>query len=427
MLQPVAVEARSLDDYAVQVGDAAIAELRRLARPLRGARVLHLSATAFGGGVAELLYSLVPLMRDAGLDVEWRIIYGTDPFFMITKEFHNALQGAEMRLTDQAKRAYLEVNHLNAQAFAGQYDFVVVHDPQPAAIRHFLDRRLSRHWIWRSHIDTSRPNPVVLEFLRPYVEEYDAAIFTLAKYVPEQVHFPRLFFVQPAIDPLSPKNQDMTIELARHIIARYGIDTNRPLITQVSRFDPWKDPLGVIDAYRMVKVEVPNVQLALVGVMATDDPEGWQYYERTVRRAGEDFDIHILTNIQGVGNVEVNAFQRASTVVVQKSKREGFGLVVAEALWKGRPVVAGNVGGIPLQVIEGQTGFLIEDTLTCAQRIHFLLDHPVARDQMGLRGLEHVRARFLTPRLLRDYLKLLNTLAKTTAAPRRRTRQEGAA
>ena len=431
MLQPVSVEPRALDDYVHQVGEPVIERLRRLARPLRGARVLHVSATAFGGGVAEVLYSLVPLMQDAGLNTEWRVIYGTDRFFSVTKGLHNALQGGPMRLTKETKHLYLEINHLNAQAFKGEYDFVIVHDPQPAAMLRFLDRRLSRTWIWRSHIDTSHPNEAALAFLKPYLQLYDAAIFTMPQYLQSDIRFPHVFIVWPAIDPLSPKNQDMTMDEARHIISQFGVDPNRPLITQVSRFDPWKDPLGVIDAYRMVKVEMPEIQLALVGSMATDDPQGWEYYERTVRRAGEDFNIHILHNFEGVGNIEVNAFQRASTVVVQKSTREGFGLVVAEAQWKGKAVVGGNVGGIPLQVVDGQTGFLVDDSLTAAQRIHYLLTHPKVRDQLGLRALERVRERFLTPRLLRDYLSLLTTLSRAkvvarpaaSMAPRRR-RQE---
>jgi trehalose synthase len=252
-----------------------------------------------------------------------------------------------------------------------------------------------------------------LAFLTPFLENYETAIFTMPSYVPPSLHFRRLQFIRPAIDPLSVKNRDMTAEEARGVLESFGIDVNRPVITQVSRFDPWKDPLGVINAYRMVKVEIPDAQLLLAGSMATDDPEGWDYYERTVRKAGEDLDIHILHNFQGVGALEVNAFQRASTVVVQKSTREGFGLVVAEALWKGKAVVAGNVGGIPLQVIDGKTGYLVDDALSTAQRVYTLLKHPNHRDQLGLRALEHVREHFLTPRLLRDYLQLFTSLEQS--------------
>ena len=414
MLQPVSVEAKSLRDYAPLVGEEIIEQIYQMAKPLAGARVLHMNATAFGGGVAEILTTLVPLMSDIGLDVEWRVIYGTDTFFNVTKSFHNALQGAPLSLGTEAQRIYAEINHLNAQAFRGKYDFVVVHDPQPAAMLHFLDRRLSRHWIWRCHIDTSQPNQAVLGFLKPYLEQYDAAIFTLPGFVPAELRFPRLFFITPTIDPLSPKNRPLSIEEARRILARFNIDHTRPLVTQVSRFDPWKDPLGVMNAYRMAKVELPQLQLALVGSMATDDPEGWHYYERTLRHAANDYDIHILHNLHGVSNVEVNAFQLVSDVVVQKSTREGFGLVVTEALWKGKAMVAGNVGGIPLQVIDGETGYLAENILGCAERIHHLLTRPDLREHLGQRAREHVRRHFLSPRHLKDYLELFIALDQSS-------------
>ncbi len=410
MLQPVAVTTKSLRDYAPFVGEELIEDIYQLARSLRGARVLHLNATAFGGGVAEILSSLVPLMNDAGLNTEWRVIYGTDPFFNVTKSFHNGLQGASVSLSVEAERTYLEVNQLNAKAFVGEYDFVVVHDPQPAAMRHYLDRRLSRHWIWRCHIDTSRPDETVLNFLKPYIDEYDAGIFTLPAFVPDALHLPRLFFITPTIDPLSPKNRPMSLEEARNILACFKVDLTRPLVTQISRFDPWKDPIGVINAYRMAKVELPQLQLALVGSMAADDPEGWDYYARTLRHAGSDEDIHIFHNFQGAGNREVNAFQQASEVVVQKSTREGFGLVVTEALWKGKAVVAGKVGGIPLQVIDGETGYLVGSALGAAERICHLLINPDLRESLGKHAREHVRQRFLTPHHLWNYLQLFTAL-----------------
>ncbi|MBI4316939.1 MAG: glycosyltransferase [Chloroflexi bacterium] len=412
MLQLVSVSAKSIRDYVPVVGEDLVEDVYRLARPLRGARVLHLNATAFGGGVAEILSSLVPLMNDAGLNTEWRVIYGTDPFFNVTKSIHNALQGAPVNLSSEAERIYLEINKLNAEAFRGEYDFVVVHDPQPAAMLSFLDRRFSKHWIWRCHIDTSEPSETVLDFVKPYLEQYDAGIFTLPSFVPAALRSPRTFFITPTIDPLSPKNLPLSLEEARRILACFKVDTSRPLVTQVSRFDPWKDPLGVIDAYRMVKVELPQLQLALVGSMATDDPEGWDYYARTLRHAGNDEDIHIFHNFQGVSNVEVNAFQRASDVVVQKSTREGFGLVVTEALWKARPVVAGNVGGIPLQVIEGDTGFLVQNALGAAERIYQLLTHPDLRERLGQRAREHVRRNFLSPHHLRSYLQIFANLSQ---------------
>jgi trehalose synthase len=410
VLQLVPVEPKSLRDYISLVGEEAIEEIYELAKPLKGARVLHVNATAFGGGVAELLSSIVPLLGSLGLDVEWRVIYGTDAFFRVTKSFHNALQGAPYPLRPEAQRNFLDVNKLNAEALKGDYDFVVMHDPQTAAMLHYLDRQISKHWIWRCHIDTSQPNPAVLEFLRPYLEEYDAAIFTLPRFVPAEVDFPAVFFITPTIDPLTAKNRPFDSEEARRTVTRFKIDPSRPLVTQVSRFDPWKDPLGVIDAYRMVKVEVPDLQLALVGSMATDDPEGWDYYERTVRHAGSDYDIHILHNFQGVGSKEVNAFQTASDVIVQKSLREGFGLVVTEALWKGKALVAGNAGGIPLQVLDGETGYLVENKLQCAERIHQLLSRPELRDEVGRCAREHVRQNYLSTQQIKDYLQMFTKI-----------------
>jgi len=282
----------------------------------------------------------------------------------------------------------------------------MIHDPQPAGLLRYGDGRHGKHWVWRCHIDTSTPNRAFWDFLTPYLNEYPAAVFTMQDYVGPGALFDRLSIVPPSIDPLSPKNVPMDPAQAARVVARYGFDPERPLLVQISRFDPWKDPLGVIDAYRIVKAQRPDVQLALVGSMASDDPEGWDYYDRTVRRAGEDFDIRILHNFQGVANAEVNAFQTAADVVIQKSTREGFGLVVTEALWKGKPVIGGDVGGIPLQVINGETGFLVHDVETCAEKALHLLDHPELLDEMGRAAREHVRKHFLTTRQLSDYLKV---------------------
>jgi len=410
VLQRVSVQTKKLDDYRPIVGDGVIEEIRALAAPLEGARVLHLNATAFGGGVAEILHALVPLMRDVGLDAHWQVIHGEDEFFNVTKAFHNALQGADVPLTEAMKNTYDRYNKLNAEAFEGEYDFAVIHDPQPAALLHFHGRRGAKHWIWRCHIDTLTPNITVWNFLQPYIEIYDAGIFTMKQYVYGSLNLPKVAVITPTIDPLSPKNKPQLLEESRRILERFHIDTKRPLLTQVSRFDPWKDPLGVIDAYRMVKVQMPELQLALVGSMASDDPEGWDFYERTIRHAGEDYDIHILHNLHGVGDVEVNAFQNASDVIIQKSTREGFGLVVTEALWKGKPVIAGNVGGIPLQVIDGKTGFLVDTTLACAERAYYMLTHPEEAKRMGEQARRHVRENFLITRHLRDYLQLFASL-----------------
>jgi trehalose synthase len=411
MLQLVNVGQKSLADYATIATRGLMEEIRRLAEPLRGKRLVHLSATAFGGGVAEINYALVPLMRDAGLDAEWRIIAGAEEFFAVTKTIHNALQGDPLGLTQTQQEVYRRFQELNAEQFADDYDYVLVHDPQPAGmIEHFPES--SSRWIWRCHIDLSQPNREVLDFLLPWLGRYDAAIFHMQEYVPRGAEIAQAFIWPPAIDPLTPKNMALSSEDAAYIVDQFGIDVERPLLTQVSRFDPWKDPLGVIDAYRLVKAQHPDVQLALVGSMAHDDPEGWDYYNRTVNYAAGDPDVYILSNLNNIGSVEVNAFQVHSDAVIQKSTKEGFGLTVTEALWKTRPVVASRVGGIVAQIQDGETGWLVnphspeECAAACAQ----ILADPIAARQRALRGKEYVRRNFLMPRLLRDWLVLLNKL-----------------
>ena len=407
MLQLVNVGHKSLADYATIATRGLMDEIRRLAQPLAGKRVVHLSATAFGGGVAEINYTLIPLMVDAGLDVEWRVIHGADEFFNVTKTIHNALQGNPLGLTDEQKEIFTRFNALNAAELEAAYDFVVVHDPQPLAmIDHFPDSRAT--WIWRGHIDFSTPNRQVLDFLLPSICRYDAAIFHMREYVPRAEGLPPCFIWPPAIDPLAPKNMALSPEDAAYVVDQFGIDVERPLLTQVSRFDPWKDPLGVIDAYRIVKETHPEVQLALVGSMAHDDPEGWDFYNRTVSYAGDDPDIFILSNLNNVGAIEVNAFQVHSSAVLQKSIKEGFGLTVAEALWKGRPTVAGRVGGIVVQIQHGETGWLVDSPEECATACLEILQRPTEARQRALRGKEVVRRNFLTPRLLRDWLALFN-------------------
>src|SRR5919204_3336004 len=375
MLQLVNVGTKSLLDYGTIASRGLMDEIRRLAGQVEGKRVLHLSATAFGGGVAEINYALVPLMRDAGLDAEWRIIRGADEFFGATKTIHNALQGSAQGLTSEQEEIYRRYNALNAAELEDEYDFVIVHDPQPAfMIEHFPDSQA--RWVWRCHIDLSSPNEQVLKFLLPGLGRYDAAIFHMEDYVPRAPGLPQAYIWPPAIDPLTQKNMALSAEDAAYIVDQFGIDVERPLLTQVSRFDPWKDPLGVIDAYREVKEEWPEVQLALVGSMAHDDPEGWDYYSRTVSYAGGDPDVYILSNLNNIGSVEVNAFQVHSAAVIQKSIREGFGLTVTEALWKARPTVAGRVGGIPAQIQNGETGWLVDSVEECAAACREILESP---------------------------------------------------
>ncbi len=408
MLQPVAVGSKSLSDYTHIVGRDLVEEIRALAEPLKGSRVVHLSATAFGGGVAEILYTLVPLMRDVGLEVEWQVIYGREEFFNATKLMHNALQGAPEDLSEEQWGTWERYNEMNSRELTGGWDVCLVHDPQPAAMHQLVPEKAAG-WLWRCHIDLSTPNPLTIQRLLPYVSRYPQSLFHMEQYVPRGMDG-SVNIVPPAIDPLAPKNMALSPEDASYVCHQFGIDVDRPLITQVSRFDPWKDPLGVIDAYRLVKEQLPDVQLALVGSMASDDPEGWDFFNATIAHADGDPDIHILNNFNNVGAIEVNAFQSHSDVLVQKSTREGFGLTVSEALWKGRPFIGGRVGGIPLQVQDGVSGYLVEDVDDCADRALNILKDPALGKALGRRGKEEVRQHFLTPRYLRDYLRIFSEL-----------------
>ena len=421
MLQKVAVGRWSLDAYDGVVPDRIIEELREHARALQGARMLHINATAYGGGVSELLRSTVPLLHDLGLVVDWKVISGSPEFFRATKALHNGLQGATETLSEAERAAYLQCAQDNAEVLDGSYDFVVVHDPQPAALLAVHGKGDAR-WLWRCHIDTSEPNADTWAFLRPYLEEFDAAVFTMPQFVPPDFPVPHVATIAPAIDPLSPKNLELDDRTARQILDWIGVELPGRLVTQVSRFDAWKDPLGVIAAYRLAREEVPSLQLALVGSMALDDPEGWEVYGQVSEHAEGDPLIHLYTNLTGVGNVEVNAFQRLSEVVLQKSIREGFGLVVSESLWKGTPVVAGRAGGIPLQMPAGVGGLLVDSIEGCAAAMLELLNDRALAEELGRSGREHVREHFLLPRLLMEELRLLRTLgAEATASSSRAT------
>jgi len=398
-----------VDAYRGVVPESILEGLREQAATLQGARILHVNATAYGGGVTELLRSSVPLLRDLGLHVDWKVISGSQEFFRATKALHNALQGSPQSLDEAERAAYMQCARENGPLLDGGHDFVVIHDPQPAAMLSTHGRG-DAQWVWRCHIDTSEPNPDAWRFLRPLLAEFDAAVFTMDEFVPPDLPIARVRTIAPAIDPLSPKNLDISERTAGQILDWIGVDMDGPLVTQVSRFDPWKDPFGVIAAYRLVREEVPDLQLALVGSMALDDPEGWEVYGQLQEHAEHDELIHIYTNLTGASNVEVNAFQRLSDVVVQKSIREGFGLVVSESLWKGTPVVAGRAGGIPLQMPDGVGGVLVDSVQECAAGMLELLGDRKLAGELGERGREHVRERFLLPRLLLEELALLSSL-----------------
>jgi trehalose synthase len=410
VLQEVALGQRALADYTHIAGRGLIEEIREMAAAMEGKRVLHISATAFGGGVSEILYTLVPLMSDVGLDVHWQVILGREEFFNVTKLMHNSLQGDEQSITDEQWEVFQNYNTMNAESLDGEWDVIIVHDPQPAGMRQHVAER-GKSWVWRCHIDLSAPNKSTLGRLEPLIGDYDATVWHLQQYVPDgfngrgQVHI-----VPPAIDPLSPKNMALSPDDAAFVCEQFGIDVERPLVCQVSRFDPWKDPIGVIDAYRIVTEEVPEAQLALVGSMATDDPEGWEFFHDTMRHADGDPDIKILNNLNNVGAIEVNAFQSQADVCMQKSIREGFGLTVTEALWKGRPMIAGDVGGIPLQIEDGVSGFLVDSPDEAAKRTVEVLRDPELAKRVGRAGKARARERFLTPRLLRDWLRIFGEL-----------------
>ncbi|UCF19891.1 MAG: glycosyltransferase [Gemmatimonadota bacterium] len=409
---------RSIRDYGGLIGEGAVAEIEALAAPLRGSRVLHLNATAYGGGVAEMLPTLVSLSRGLGIEAEWHVLEAENDFFDLTKRLHNGLQGMEVEILPTDRSLYLSTLERNMQVFQRDWDFVVVHDPQPVGLLGLLDGRRTGRWIWRCHIDTSTPGNAAIDFLAPFMGYFELAVYSMPGYVTPRLGNMRTEFVFPSINPLTPKNEPLSPALARQILAcRFGISNAQPLIVQVSRFDPWKDPLGVIDSYRQAKRRIKDVQLALAGNIADDDPEGIEYHARTLEHAAGDPDIHVLSTLDRLSRdelthaLEINAFQSGADVVVQKSTREGFGLVVAEAMWKRTPVVGGRVGGIVEQIEDGVNGYLVTSVEECADRVVELLKSPRRRREMGERARETVRERFLTPRHLSDYLRIFRSLA----------------
>ncbi|AIU69492.1 glycosyl transferase family 1 [Thermococcus eurythermalis] len=402
---------KRLQDYKGIIGEEALNRILEKAERVKGATFANVNSTSFGGGVAEILHNLVPLMRDVGLDARWFVIEGTDEFFNVTKSFHNALQGnKELRLTEDMKRLYIETNRKNAgDVDLGSFDYVLIHDPQPAPLVEFYEKK--RPWIWRCHIDLSDPNMEFWKFLRRFVEKYDAYIFHMEEYVQSDLEGDKVVIMPPSIDPLSEKNMELSETEVLMTLERFDVDPDRPILTQVARFDPWKGVFDVIDVYRKVKEKIPDVQLLLVGVMAHDDPEGWVYFEKTLRKIGEDYDVKVLTNFNGVHAREVNAFQRASDVVLQMSIREGFGLTVTEAMWKEKPVIGRAVGGIKLQIIDGETGFLIRDVNEAAEKAIYLIKHPEVAREMGRKAKERVKGNFIITKHLERYLDLLAKLS----------------
>lgn len=395
----------SLDGYESIVGSADLEELRLLAREVKGKTIKMVNSTAVGGGVAEMLNRLVPLLGELEVATRWDVITGGNDFFEITKAFHNALHGAEYQLTQSAKEIFLSYNEQNRQRMSFTEDLVVIHDPQPVPL--IRPRGNSpAHWVWRCHIDLSNPNPQVWAFLQPFVEQYDAAIFSSQRFS-RQLPIPQFLFY-PCIDPLSEKNKTLDDGVVQKVCDEFHIDRARPIVTQVSRFDRLKDPVGVIRAFKLARKYV-DCQLVLAGGGASDDPEGAAVLKEAQEAAGGDRDIFIL-ELSPWSAREINALQTASTVVVQKSVREGFGLTVTEALWKAKPTIASAVGGIPNQIIHKLTGMLVHSVEGCAYQIRYLLTHPEFAAQLGRNGREHVRENFLITTNLRRWLLLLRIL-----------------
>jgi len=397
-----------VDAYAAIVGPSVVDELRLLAERLEGRTVQNINSTAVGGGVAEILLRMLPLLEDLGVDARWDVIKGHERFFHITKKMHNALHGVRERFSPEDWDIFLEVNRRNADVLAAGADIVFVHDPQPIAL---VENRKKdgRSWIWRCHIDFTAPLPAVWSFLRKHIGAYDAAVFSAPAFS-RSLGIPQVL-VSPSIDPLSEKNRDLDEAEVEAVCARFGLDRSRPIVAQVSRFDYLKDPLGVIRAYRLVKDYI-DCQLVLAGGGATDDPEGMKVLEEVRAEAAKDPDIFVLF-LPPASDLEINALQRAATVVLQKSLREGFGLTVSEALWKGRPVIASAVGGIPLQIAHKHSGILTRSVEGTAYWIKQLLNEPEYAARLGANGREHVRNNFLITRHVRDYLLLFLSLSQT--------------
>jgi len=396
-----------IESYRRIVGDYPIAEIYKKARKLYGKNILDINSTYMGGGVAEILSSMVPLINNVGIDEDWRILHGNPDFFTITKKFHNALQGGKIHFTEMKKKLYLKTNEeFSAYTRLGQNQVVIIHDPQPLPLITFYKKR--QPWIWRCHIDLTSPNKKLWDFLKNFILQYDIVVISLENYRHKDLYVDQRV-IPPAIDPLSPKNVELSQVTIEKYLKKFHILLDKPIITQISRFDKWKDPEGVIDVFKKVKEEV-DARLILCGSMATDDPEGYKIYERVKRKADKLIEKGDVILITSENNILVNVLQRVSSVIIQKSIKEGFGLTVTEALWKERPVVASNIGGITLQIKDGETGFLLEpdDTDNFAKKVIEIIKDKELAIELGRNGKEHVRKNFLITRLIIQHLDLLN-------------------
>ncbi len=391
-----------IEEYIPLVGQSVVDDLRLLGQRLKGKVVQHINSTPVGGGVAEILNRMVPLFRELGVDTKWDVIKGGEQFFEVTKKFHNALHGRPEVITKRDFDIFLETSQRNIEEINIYGDIIFIHDPQPIAL---IKRKSDNKWIWRCHVDVSNPNSRVWNFLRDFIVDYDAAVFSAPSFSRKLPI--RQFLISPSIDPLSEKNKELPPEIVDSVLRKYGISRKKPILIQISRFDRLKDPVGVIEAYKLVKKYI-DCQLILAGGTATDDPEGIKVLDEVRFAAGKDEDIHILLLPQN--DIEVNALQSASTVIIQKSLKEGFGLTVAEGLWKAKPVIASNVGGIPLQIKHKYSGLLCHSIEGAAFSIKQLLNSPEYAKKLGQNGREHIRNNFLLTRHLRDYMLLFLSL-----------------
>lgn len=393
-----------IEEYASIVGQATVDELFMLARHLHGKVIQNINSTAVGGGVAEILTRMIPLLKQLGVDARWDVIKGNEKFFEVTKKFHNGLHGVPVHINDEEFESFLEVNRKNASEMTFG-DIVFVHDPQPVAL---IEKRneIAKNWIWRCHIDFSRPDMKIWKFLEHYINLYDSAVFSAPAFA-RKLPITQVL-ISPSIDPLSEKNKELPDDVIDKVFQQYGIDRSRPVITQISRFDYLKDPVGVIKAYKIAKKRV-DMQLVLAGGGATDDPEGPVVMEQVKQEAEKDKDIFVLF-LPPASDLEINALQRESTVILQKSLREGFGLTVSEALWKGKPTIAGAVGGIPLQITHKHSGILTHSIEGTAYWIKQLINEPEYARKLGINGREHIKNNFLITRHIKDYLLLFISL-----------------
>lgn len=410
----VGVKDKNINDYR-DTSPQEVDHIKELASQYQGLKITHVNATALGGGVAEMLKSLVPLQNSIGLASEWYVIPPEDVFFEVTKSIHNYLQGKEGVLSKKQRNIYLEHNKKIARLLEGlETDILFIHDPQPAASLSFMQEgQRPKHCIWRCHIDTTKPNDQVWDFFQPFWDVFDHYIFTLKDYAHSDFSSEKLSFITPVIDPLSEKNKAMRRDDALELLKKYGIDVKRPFVSQISRYDPWKDPIGVIDAFMMAKEEIPDLQLILTAQMADDDPEGLIMFEKVKDHSYGKDDIRLIVNDEN-NELLVNSLQSASTVIMQKSIREGFGLTVTEAMWKKSVVIGGNVGGIKLQIDDGVNGFLVNNVEQAAQRLIYCLQHQDELPEMGEKAKLKVKENYLTPHLMIEHLRLIDSLLSSS-------------